>query len=255
MGIFAAATVWLVIAAVLVAFASPGRKPLSAWAKYGENVGISTLELLRQGDFNAMSEQEYRALTTRLLDAIAALAASLSSAADLAKVHASLMISVPPADPGVGTSVHFIHHQRPLATYKAVLIVDAYSSGTSLGNIRLPVDSDLTRVLPGAPAACARGPLSIDDTLDIDWSEHPGIDELLRTEIEDYFKGHRSTLRSLICIPLKRGVVLGVLNVAAATPQQFLESANHISEIVAPYLALLLALVDHRLKKGYAYLP
>lgn len=49
--------------------------------------------------------------------------------------------------------------------------------------------------------------------------------------------------------------MLGVLNVAAAAPQQFLESANHISEIVAPYVALLAVLVDHRLKKGYPYLP
>lgn len=254
MGIFAAATVWLVVAAVIIAFASSSKKPLSAWARYGENVGISTVELLRYGSFDALSDKDYRALATRLLDTIAALARSLSGATEDAKVHASLMVAVAPDDPGVGGSVHFVQHQRELMTYKAVLIADAYSSGTSFKYIRLPVDGALPRVLPGAPMAYARGVLSIDDTLDIDWSEHPGIDELLRTEIRDYFRSHRATLRSLICIPLKRDpVVLGVLNIAAAAPRQFLESANHVSEIVAPYIALLLALVDHRLKKGYPY--
>lgn len=184
-GIFAAATVWLVVAAISIAFASPTRKPLSAWARYGENVGISTVELLRYGSFDAMSEKDYQALVTRLLDTIVALARSLSGAAEDAKVHASLMVAVAPGDPGVGNSVHFVQHQRELGTYNAVLIVDAYSSGTSFKYIRLPVDGELPRVLPGAPMAYARGVLSIDDTLDIDWSEHLGIDELLRTEIRD----------------------------------------------------------------------
>lgn len=184
-GIFAAATVWLIVAAISIAFASPTRKPLSAWARYGENVGISTVELLRYGSFDAMSEKDYQALVTRLLDTIVALARSLSGAAEDAKVHASLMVAVAPGDPGVGNSVHFVQHQRELGTYNAVLIVDAYSSGTSFKYIRLPVDGELPRVLPGAPMAYARGVLSIDDTLDIDWSEHLGIDELLRTEIRD----------------------------------------------------------------------
>lgn len=253
MGIFAASTVWLLIAAAVVAFASPTRRPLSDWDRYAKDISISAAELVRHGNFDALSKDQYSTLSTSLLDTIARLASSISGA-DNTTVHASLMVAVPPGDPGVGDSVKFLHHERPITTYRAVLIVDVYSKGVSLEHIRLPVDADLRRVLPGAPLAYTDGAMSIDDTLDIDWDQHAGIDEMLRGDITTYFEAHRKTLRNLICIPLKRGSnVLGVLNIAASHPRQFLESADHISEIVAPYIALLLPLVDHRMKKGYTF--
>jgi hypothetical protein len=245
------------VASALTAFAlgiwtgarGPGSVPMSLFKKYSHDVAL----WIAQANRSVADEATYRSRVSDLLETIAALARSLSGGGDEAKVHASLMIAEAP--PSSRAEVRFLHRGRLVETYQAVLIVDAYSSSNlPLPYMRLPVDQG-QHVLPGAPAAYARSNvLCIDDTLNIDWSEHQGIDEILRGDVQAYFREQKDVLRTMICIALRRGPeVLGVLNIDSPTPELFRDSAKHVADIVEPYLALLLPLVDHRRKAGYPY--
>jgi hypothetical protein len=246
----------LIVAEIRRAASAPQHKPVTAWTAYAHDVAILVAGALGSPGIDALDEGGYRARAQRLLETMAGVARSLSGdAAGNVKVEASLMVAVyPPPSDLPETSVHFLHRGRSLSTYSGVLIVDAYSSSlVPLPYLRLPIDKG-QHLLPGAPTACERGVVCIDDTLALTWADHKGIDQELQATVEKYFHEQRATLRTMICIPIKGPQkVLGVVNIHSSTPNLFRDSAELVNQVLEPYIAIMLALLDHRHAKAYSF--
>jgi hypothetical protein len=244
----------LIVLLVIAEFSATQQRPVTAWTKYANDIAVWMAETLGPLKIERIDLPVYYSTAKRILHTMAAVAGSVSSEEPSVRVDASLMVAKYPAPAIANDAIHFLHHGRHLGSYPGALSVDAYSQDVALPHIILPVDKG-PHVLPGAPAACdRRKPVVIDDTLHIDWENHRGIDDELRGRVEEYFEKNKDVMRTVLCIPVKQGdTVLGVVNISSPTPRLFEGSAELVSKVLAPYITLVLALLDHRHKQNYPF--